>query len=151
MTKTSNEEIPKHKNALLDLYATKEEIEERFLDPSKLTTSLKERLPQPTGWRVLVMPWSGPKKTAGGIILPDNSHEAIAVATTTAYVIKTGPLAYADKEKFPNGPWCKDGDWVMFGRYAGSRFKIEGGELRILNDDEIIATILDPRDVKHAL
>lgn len=151
MTTTNNEEVPKHKEALLDIYSTKEEIEDKFLDPSKITGSLKERLPQPTGWRVLVMPWSGPKKTKGGIILPDESHDQIAVATTTAYVVKVGPLAYADKEKFPTGPWCKEGDWVMFGRYAGSRFKIEDGELRLLNDDEIIATILDPRDVKHAL
>ena len=58
-----------------------------------------------------------------------------------------GPDAYADKNKFPNGPWCKEGDWVVFARYAGSRVKIEGGEIRILNDDEILSTVKDPTDI----
>ena len=58
-----------------------------------------------------------------------------------------GPDAYADKNKFPNGPWCKKGDWVVFARYAGSRVKIEGGEIRILNDDEVLAKLKDPKDV----
>ena len=60
-----------------------------------------------------------------------------------------GPDCYRDKEKFPDGSWCKKGDWVIFARYAGSRFKIEGGEVRLLNDDEIIATIKDPEDIVH--
>jgi hypothetical protein len=51
------------------------------------------------------------------------------------------------QRKFPNGPWCQAGDWVIFGRYAGARFKIEGGEVRILNDDEIIARVDDPNDI----
>ena len=54
---------------------------------------------------------------------------------------------YKDENKFPDGPWCKEGDWVLIGRYAGSRFKIDGAEPRILNDDEIITTISDPRDI----
>jgi co-chaperonin GroES (HSP10) len=55
--------------------------------------------------------------------------------------------AYADKEKFPNGPWCKQGDWVVFGRYAGSRIRIDGGEVRLLNDDEILGTVDNPEDI----
>jgi len=55
--------------------------------------------------------------------------------------------AYKDKERFSNGPWCKKNDWIIFGRYAGSRFGIEGGEVRILNDDEIIAVVRDPEDI----
>jgi chaperonin GroES len=152
MTRT-NEEVPAKKLGLLDAYASEEEIKKNtklFLDPSKIDLSMKERIPTPTGWRVLVMPWSGPEKTEGGIILTDSAKETIAATTVTAYVVKVGPLAYKDESRFYNNPWCKEGDWVMFGRYAGSRFRIEGGELRILNDDEIIATILDPRDIKHA-
>ena len=59
--------------------------------------------------------------------------------------------AYLDTDKFGENsePWCKEGDWVIFGRYAGSRFKIEGGEVRLLNDDEIIARITDPDDILH--
>ena len=152
MTIQTNEEIPTKKMGLLDAYATEDEIKKNtklFLDPTKIDISLKERIPTPTGWRVLVMPWSGPEKTDGGIILTDNAKETIAATTVTAYVLKIGPLAYKDEKRFDK-PWCKEGDWVMFGRYAGSRFRIEGGELRILNDDEIIATILDQRDIKHA-
>jgi co-chaperonin GroES (HSP10) len=66
-----------------------------------------------------------------------------------AYVLLVGPDAYSDKARYPSGPWCKKGDWVIIGRYAGARFKIEGGEVRIINDDEIIATIADPSDVSN--
>jgi len=62
-------------------------------------------------------------------------------------ILSMGSDAYADKDKFPNGPWCKKGDWVVFARYAGSRVKIDGGEIRILNDDEILAKLKDPKDV----
>ena len=75
--------------------------------------------------------------------------ETIQMTTVCAYVLKLGPLAYQDKDKFPTGAWCKKGDWIIFGRYAGSRFKIEGAEVRILNDDEIIATISNPEDILH--
>jgi co-chaperonin GroES (HSP10) len=123
--------------------------ENRVLDPSLLKESLLNRLPQPTGWRVLVMPYQGKAQTSGGIIVPDEIRERESVATVVAYVLKLGPLAYKDKERFPNTPWCKEKSWVCIGRYSGSRFKIEGGEVRIINDDEVIATVLDPDDIRH--
>jgi co-chaperonin GroES (HSP10) len=124
---------------------------ERVLDPSLLDKPLLERLPQPTGWRVLVMPYQGKAKTASGLYIPDEVRERESVATTVAYVMKVGPLAYKDPDKFGSEcePWCKEGQWVCIGRYSGSRFKIDGGEVRIINDDEVIATILEPDDVKH--
>jgi co-chaperonin GroES (HSP10) len=104
---------------------------------------LIERIPQPTGWRILVMPYMGKEKTEGGVFVPDPVREREARATVTAYVAKLGPLAYKDVDKFgEDGAWCKEG------RYAGSRFQIEGGEVRIINDDEVIATIVDPDDIK---
>ena len=111
--------------------------------------SAKERVPNPTGWRVLVMPYKGREKTVGGIYVPDETRDRESVATVVAYVIKVGPLAYKDPDKFWENcePWCKEGDWVCIGRYAGSRFKLDGGEVRIINDDEVIATILDPEDI----
>ena len=123
----------------------------RVLDPSLLSKSLKERLPQPTGWRILVMPFQGKKKTDGGIILPDEVVQRESVATVVAYVLKVGPLAYKDPNKFGENcePCCSEGEWVCIGRYAGSRFKIDGGEIRIINDDEVIATILEPGDVMN--
>ena len=124
---------------------------ERVLDPSLLDKPLLDRLPQPTGWRVLVMPYEGQAKTSSGLYIPDEVRERERVATVVAYVMKLGPLAYKDPDKFgPEGePWCKEGQWVCIGRYSGSRFKIDGGEVRIINDDEVIATILDPDDIKH--
>jgi len=126
------------------------ESDKRVLDPNLLDKSLKERLPQPTGWRVLVMPYKGREKTEGGIHLPDAVRDREALATVVAYVLKVGPLAYQDKDKFGDGePWCKEGDWICIGRYSGSRFRIDGGEVRIINDDEVIATIVDPEDIQH--
>ena len=127
------------------------DAKERVLDPSLLDKPLLERLPQPTGWRVLVMPYQGKAKTASGLYIPDEVRERESVATTVAYVMKVGPLAYKDPAKFgpDSEPWCKEGQWVCIGRYSGSRFKIDGGEVRIINDDEVIATILEPDDIKH--
>jgi co-chaperonin GroES (HSP10) len=135
---------------LLNAYKPKEEVEKLYLDSNSIDKSAKEKLPQPTGWRLLVLPYSGPKKTKAGIIYADQTHERIQMTTVCGLVLKMGPLCYKDKEKFEGQPWCKEGDWIIFGRYAGSRFKIDGGEVRILNDDEIIATISNPEDILHA-
>ena len=121
--------------------------EERVLDPELIDKSIIERMPSPTGWRLLVLPYRGKGKSEGGIIIPDAVRDDAQIQTVVGYVFKTGPLAYKDKEKFPSGPWCEEGDWVIFARYAGSRFRIEGGEVRILNDDEILACIDDPDDI----
>ena len=109
-----------------------------------------ERLPQPTGWRILILPFRGKGKTESGVYLPDEHVDREALATVVAYVLKVGPLAYKDQDKFGDGePWCKEGDWICIGRYSGSRFRIEGGEVRIINDDEVIATIVVPEDIQH--
>jgi chaperonin GroES len=113
-----------------------------------------EKLPKPTGWRILVMPYNPPKTTKGGIELPDTVVERERVATVVGLVMDMGPLCYQDTAKFGpsttlNREWCKKGDWVIFARYAGSRFKIEGGELRLLNDDEILAVVEDPEFLIH--
>jgi co-chaperonin GroES (HSP10) len=140
----------KEKEALLsDAYVNKEE---KVLDPQLIDKKLTERLPQPTGWRILVMPYQGRAKSDGGIAIPDAVRTREALATVVAYVLKVGPLAYQDIAKFGEDSekaWCKEGDWVCIGRYAGARFRIEGGEVRIINDDEVIATILEPDDIQH--
>jgi len=121
----------------------------RVLDPDAIGSSLLEKMPSPTGWRILVLPYRGKGKTEGGVLLPDAAVDQQQVSTQVGYVLKVGPLAYQDTEKFPDGPWCAERDWVMFARYSGSRFNIDGGEVRILNDDEILARISDPEDVLH--
>ena len=105
------------------------------------------KLPIPTGWRILVLPHRGQGKTKGGVLLSDKTVEETQIATNVGLVLAVGPDAYNDKERFPNGPWCKEKDWVIFARYAGSRLNIEGGELRILNDDEILGTTDDPENI----
>ena len=105
------------------------------------------KLPIPTGWRILVLPHRGQGKTKGGVLLSDKTVEETQIATNVGLVLAIGPDAYNDKDRFPNGPWCKEKDWVIFARYAGSRLNIEGGELRILNDDEILGTTDDPENI----
>jgi len=129
----------------VDNLYVKEDI--RVLDPTLLDHTLLERMPSPTGWRMLILPYRGKGTTDGGIHLPDKTLEEGQVQTVVGYVLKQGSLAYKDKEKYPDGAWCKEKDWIVIARYAGSRFRIEGGEVRIINDDEVLATILDPDDI----
>jgi co-chaperonin GroES (HSP10) len=121
--------------------------QQKVLDPQAMDKSLLDRMPQPTGWRMLILPYRGKDTTDGGIYIPNKVLEEGLIQTVVGYVVKQGSLCYKDKEKFPDGPWCKEKQWVIFARYAGSRFRIEGGECRILNDDEILAVIDDPEDI----
>jgi co-chaperonin GroES (HSP10) len=151
-TKTSlnsNQEVPKTRTALLDKYKEEpKEKEAKRLDPENIQ-GVVDDLPEPCGWRLLVLPFTPKEKTSGGIIIAQESLDKARIATNCGYVLKMGPLAYMDKEKFQTGPWCKKGDWVIFARYAGSRLPIEGGEIRLLNDDEVLGTIKDPEAVLH--
>ena len=106
-----------------------------------------EKIPQPSGWRMVLFPLKLQGKTKGGVLLTDDTVTESQVTTNICKVLKMGPECYKDKEKFPSGPWCKEGDWVLITRYAGSRIRIDGGELRIINDDEILAVVDDPRDI----
>ena len=105
------------------------------------------KLPKPTGWRLLVLPFKMKDKTKGGLVLAETTLERQQVASQVGLVMAMGPQCYKDKERYPEGPWCKVKDWVMFARYAGSRIKIDGGEMRLLNDDEVLATIDSPEDI----
>ena len=116
---------------------------------SKQITKESTKLPQPTGWRILVLPFKMGEKTKGGILMGQETLEKQQVASQCGNVLAMGPDCYRDKDRYKQGPWCKVGDWVMFARYAGSRIKIEGGEVRLLNDDEILATIKNPEDILH--
>jgi len=107
------------------------------------------KLPKPTGWRMIVLPFKMKEKTKGGLVLAETTIERQQVASQVGLVLAMGPQCYKDKERYPEGPWCKEKDWIMFARYAGSRIKIDGGEVRLLNDDEILATIENPEDIFH--
>ena len=143
--------VAKSEKAKKSIAAVYVDEKDKYLDPSRLSKSLKERLPQPTGWRMLVMPYKGKATSDGGIHIPDSVREREALGTVVAYVIKIGPLSYKDAAKFGESynPWCKEGQWICIGRYAGSRFNLEDGEVRIINDEDVLATIIDPDDIKH--
>jgi len=130
--------------AVKSMYAPKEE---RVLNPDLIDKPLLDRMPSPAGWRLLILPYRGKGVTEGGIVLPGKVLDDGQLQTVVGYVLKVGDLAYKDETKFPEGPWCEQGDWVIFARYAGSRFRIDGGEVRLLNDDEILARISDPEDI----
>ena len=109
-----------------------------------------EKVPNPSGYRITLFPLKLDNKTKSGIHLTDETVQESQLTTNICKVLKVGADAYKDKDKFPTGPWCKEDDWVLITRYAGSRIKIDGGELRIINDDEILAVIDDPRDILPA-
>ena len=124
------------------------EEEARVLDTTLLDNSVLDRMPQPTGYRMLVLPYAGKATTKGGIHLAQSTVDREALATVVAYVVKQGAECYKDKKRFAGKPWCEEKQWVLIGRYSGSRFKLEdGAEVRIINDDEVIATILNPDDI----
>ena len=146
-------EAAEDSESLEDCYV---EETERVLDPSLISTTLIDRLPQPTGWRILILPYRPPPITKAGIFIPDKAIDDTQIQTVVGYVLKVGPQAYKDPTRFPEGPWCKEKQWVVFARYSGSRLKLNeednaafGNEVRILNDDEILGTILDPNDIIH--
>ena len=123
------------------------EPQERVLDPSLLDKSILERMPQPTGWRILILPYKGKGVTEGGIHLVQQTIDRESLATVVGYVVKMGPDCYKDTSRFAK-PWCEEKQWVLIGRYAGARFKLgDDSECRIINDDEVIATILDTDDI----
>ena len=127
----------------------KKEEEKKQVRAENITEDQVSKLPTPSGWRLLVLPFTPKDRTKGGIIIAQESLDKLRIATNCGYVIKMGPLCYKDEEKFASGPWCKEGDWVIFARYAGSRLPIEGGEVRLLNDDEVLGTINNHEDILH--
>ena len=140
-------EIPKTKLALEEKYDSlnKEEVE----GYERLKKKEISKLPIPTGWRMLILPFKMSEKTRGGLYLGQETLERQQIGSTCGLVLAQGPDCYRDRERYPEGPWCKKGDWVIFARYAGSRIQIDGGEVRLLNDDEVLATIENPEDILH--
>jgi co-chaperonin GroES (HSP10) len=151
---TSAKEIPKIKLALEEKYEEENQLQsidaQEPLTPENIGSDTVDELPNPSGYRLLVLPFTPKEKTKGGILFSQESLDKARIATTCGYVLKMGDLAYKDKDKFGE-PWCKKGDWVIFARYAGSRLPIEGGEVRILNDDEVLGTIKDPESILHLI
>jgi co-chaperonin GroES (HSP10) len=163
MTKTTQvvvpdhvaQEIEKENQAISEnVQETGEQLDKAYvepglkvLDPTLLDKSALERMPTPTGWRMLILPFAGMGVSKGGIIMTKDTVDRERLSTVCAYVVKMGSLCYQDA-KFGDKPWCQEKQWVLIGRYAGARFKLgDDAECRIINDDEVIATIHDPTDI----
>lgn len=108
------------------------------------------QLPVPAGYRLLIALPELEEKTDSGIYLPEQVREKESLATVVGFVLKVGALAYKDPNKFPEGAWCKEGDWVLFRAYSGTRIKIHGREFRIINDDTVEGVVEDPRGIGRA-
>ena len=104
-------------------------------------------LPKLPGFHVLVRPVSVKSVTKGGIIIPDSTKDDMAYLTTVAQVIAMGDLAYRDTSKFPDGTWCNVGDYVCYGKHAGTKMVYKGVKLILLFDDQVIMQVEDPKDL----
>ncbi len=113
--------------------------------PIELDT--RKQLPEPKGWKILVAMPVVKEKTKGGIILTDLSKDSQAYLNSVGQIIAMGEECYSDRKK----PWCKVGDWVIFGRYAGARISVQKVKMLLLNDDEIIATLESPDIITQQL
>ncbi len=112
--------------------------------------NIARKIPEPTGYKLLIKPLEVKEKTDSGIYMPDALKNAEQTASVIGFVVKAGPDAYKDTDKFPNGPYCKEGNFVIFRSYSGTRFKIDKQEFRLINDDTVEAVVDDPRGYTRA-
>ena len=109
-----------------------------------------KQLPEPTGYHILVGLPDKEEKFDSGLLKADQTMNHEQILATVFFVIKMGPDCYKDAKRFPNGPWCKEGDFILARPNTGTRLKIHGREFRIINDDSVEATVQDPRGISRA-
>ena len=107
------------------------------------------QLPKPAGYKILCAIPPQEKKYEGGILKADETLRYDELLTTVLFVVELGPDCYVDKAKFPSGPWCKKGDFVLVRPNAGTRLIIHGQEFRMIYDDNVEGTVEDPRGIKR--
>ena len=108
-----------------------------------------KQLPKPQGYRILCAIPEAEKEVDSGLLKADETMRNDEVLTTVLFVVDMGPDCYKDKSRFPNGPWCKQGDFVLVRPNAGTRLVIHDREFRIINDDSVEAVVEDPRGIKR--
>ena len=129
---------------------SEQKIEVEAVDKPEVDKEVKRQLPDPKGWKLLVAMPEVEESTKGGILKATSTMRDEEVSNICGYVLKLGPDAYSDKNRFPTGPWCKEGDWVVFRAYSGTRMKMYGKEFRLINDDTVEAVVEDPTGVVRA-
>ena len=109
-----------------------------------------KQLPEPSGYRILCAIPDAEKEYESGILKSDTTLHYEEVLSTVFFVVKLGPDCYQDPKRFPNGPWCKVGDFILARPNSGTRLKIHGREFRIINDDSVEGIVQDPRGISRA-
>jgi len=123
---------------------------ELFPDLEKPNTDKAKQLPEPTGYHILCTVPNIEDKYESGLIKADTTKHFEEVLSTVFFVLKLGPDCYTDKTRFPSGPWCKEGDFILARPNSGTRVKIHGKEFRLINDDSVEAVVEDPRGISRA-
>ena len=113
----------------------------------EIETDDPDILPDLPGFHVLVRPVSVKSRTKGGIFIPDSTRDDMSYLTTVGRVMALGDLAYKDVNKFPNGNWCQVGDYICYGKHAGTKLYYQNVRLILLFDDQIIMRVIDPKDL----
>jgi co-chaperonin GroES (HSP10) len=129
-------------------------LAEQAIDLSKILNKTKEdkarQLPQPKGYKILVtLPPVEEEIGDTGLIKSAQSMYHEQLLTNVLFVVELGDMCYSDKDRFPSGPWCKKGDFIMCRANTGTRFKIHGTEFRLINDDSVEAVVQDPRGIER--
>jgi len=119
-------------------------------DSGQKANQFASQLPEPKGYKLLIALPIIEEATEGGIIKSMESRHEESIATVVGWVMSMGPDAYVNYGRFPNGPYCEVGDWVVFRAFSGTRLKIHGKEFRLINDDTVEAVVEDPRGVERA-
>ena len=120
-------------------------IEEINIDES--SSRKATQMPKPTGYKILIALPEPDEKTDGGIIKASQTIHNEEVGSIVGFVLDTGPDVYSDSVRFPTGPFCKKGDWIVMRSYTGTRFMVHGKEFRLINDDSVEAVVEDPRGI----
>lgn len=113
-------------------------------------TELEHQLPKPVGYKLLIALPEVEETFEGRIIKAETTKNNEQILSVVGAVLDMGEQAYSDLDRFPNGPWCKVGDFVVFRANTGTRLKVNGQELRLMNDDSIEAVVADPRGISRA-
>jgi co-chaperonin GroES (HSP10) len=108
-----------------------------------------KQLPRPSGYRILCALPEAEEEYDSGLIKADETMRMEEILTTVLFVVDLGPDCYQDKDKFPTGPWCKKGDFILVRPNSGSRLVIHGREFRVINDDSVEGVVDDPRGIKR--
>lgn len=127
----------------------KEEAEIKAIVGDATEVERAAQLPTPSGYHILCAIPDVEKEYESGLIKADITRQNEETLTTVLFVVELGPDAYKDEKRFPSGPWCKKGDFVLVRPHSGSRLVIHGREFRLINDDTVEGTVLDPRGIKR--